>query len=241
MKRDGFTLVEILIAIVILGVVLSGLLSLTTGTLNFSTVAVSSSDRIRELNDVTGYLADSIRRAVHVVETSTINPASAPNSGVCKVSEHTCFAVVVPETVDGTTIDKYTQLLYRIEPRKQVPRLNNYKVADVWADDNTFVILEYRYILCDSSSKAEKNPDGTYKKPRCDTSADYEPKLSLSGINTWYMVLDGLTLVDNAEPFSYDSANGEFTLNFRVADHRRGTTRYTPSDAPYTLTVVKRN
>lgn len=238
MSRKGFTLVELLVAIVILGVVLTGLLSLITGTLKFSTVSVSTSDRLRELNDVTGYMADSIRRSVHLVESSTINPASATNGGACNIDDHDCFSVVVPEAVDGAAIDKYLQLFYRIEPRGQ-ERLENYKAADAWADENTYVILEYRYVLCDSSSEAEKNPDGTLKKPLCDSPDNYAPKASLSGISAWYMVLDGLTLEGNSEPFSY--GDGEFTLNFRVADQRRGTVRYTPADGVYTITVIKRN
>ena len=227
-KHAGFTIVEVLVAVFILGIVLTGLLSLVTGTLNFSTVAVSSSDRIRELNDVTGYLGDKIRGASEVVVSgSEINIASAPNGGICEIDDSTtpCFSVVVPEATSGTGIDKYTQFFYRIEPRSALP--DEYKVANSWADDNTYIIKEYRNVLCTGSE--------------CDDASNREAEMSVSGAQ-WYLVLDGLQMDFSTQPpFEYVDSSGEFSLNFRVADHRRGTTRYTPADEPYELTVIKRN
>lgn len=219
-KRAGFTLVEVLVAVFILGVVLAGLLSLITGTLRFSTASTSTSDRLRELNDVTGYLADSIRRSTEVLTSSTVNGET------CDIDSETepCFSVVVPEADGGNAINKYTQLFYRVMPRSELS--TDYKAVDEWADDNTYVILEYRKVLCDSGTPCSPTP------PSGESTVSYAQ---------WYLVLDGLTFEGNTEPFNYDATSEAFTLDFRVADHRRGATRYTPADEPYELTVVKRN
>lgn len=230
MNRQGFTLVEMLVAMAILSIVMGALLALTTGTLSFSATAMSTSARQRELNDATGYIADSIRRASTVYVT-TATATVTLNGDACKLTPaaSSCFSVVVPEATGGSTINRYMQLFYRVEPRSSLE--TSLKVSDGWSDANTYVIKEYRQELCGSSTTA-----CTATPPTGSTTAT---------IATGALVVDEVSLVYGTttyQPFSYDG-NGKFTLKFRVAQQRRNKAYYTPaaSDAPYTLTVSKRN
>ena len=225
----GLTLIEMLIAAAIMGIVLAVIVSLLSGTLRFSSVAYSSAERLREMNDVTGYLSDSVRRASDVLTSGT-----SLNGQSCDISDaaNPCFSVVVPEASAGPTIDTYRQLFYRLEARSVLPA--DYKVANTWADANTYVIKEYRHLLCDA--------DAVTSAPDCD-AATSNAQATLTGV-PWYLIIDGLTLANGSgsfAPFAYDSATERFNFQFRVADHRRGETRYTPAAGTYQLGVVKRN
>ena len=232
MKRAGFTIVEILVAVLILGFVLTGLLALMTGTLNFSTVSVSTSDRLRELNDVTGYVADRVRGAIDLVPNATL-PNPQLNGELCDdEASLPCFGAVIgfDNDSDKPGFDAFQYLGFKVIPRTELGE--DYKESDAWADSNTYVVQEYRRWIC---SDIDDEPcNGNPPEPE-----DYAEIFGAQPA----LVLDGLTLEDiNGDPYRLFELEGDtITLRFRVADHRRGTTRYTPAEGTYELTVIKRN
>lgn len=71
-RSQAFTLVELLIAISILTVVMTALLSLTRGTLRFAAGSSARATTLEALADAEGYLSDSLRNAKGVYRTWTL-------------------------------------------------------------------------------------------------------------------------------------------------------------------------
>lgn len=224
MRRQGVALVELLVAIAVLGVVIGVLIAVTSSTLTFSARAISDAERLAELRDVTGYMSDNIRRARTVLTDTTVNGAAC----TITAGSRACFALVVPEARDSEAIDTYLFLAYRVQPRSELGAL--YKLADAWADANTYVIQEYRRVLC---SPTTTPCSGSPAVPPT-------PLPTISGARP-YLVLDGLAFDNLAQAFSYDPATGKLTLTLQVKERHRGVVRFTPQSAPLKLQVVRRN
>jgi prepilin-type N-terminal cleavage/methylation domain-containing protein len=240
MRRQGFTLVELLVAIAVLGVVVGVLITVTAGTLTFSARVISDAERLAELRDVTGYMSDNIRRARAVLTDTTVNGAR------CNIADGpgACFALVVPEARNSEAIDTYLFLAYRIQPRSELGAL--YKLADAWADANTYVIQEYRRVICGPSRPRRptnpEDPPPPPPYPLCPGSPAVPPTPlpTISGARP-YLVLDGLAFDNLAQAFSYDPANRKLTLTLQVKQLHRGVVHFTPAQAPLELRVVRRN
>jgi|GEM_PF-1121861 len=235
MRRQGFSLVEVLVAIAVLGVVIGVLITVTASTLTFSARAISDAERLAELRDVTGYMSDNIRRARAVLTDTTVNGAR------CNIADglSACFALVVPVERESDTINTYLVLAYRIQPRSELGAL--YKLADAWADANTFVIQEYRRVIC-GPSRPRKPEDPPPPYPPCSGSPAVPPTPlpTISGARP-YLVLDGLAFDNLTQAFSYDPANRKLTLTLQVKQLHRGVVHFTPQSAPQKLQVVRRN
>jgi len=224
MRRQGFSLVEVLVAIAVLGVVIGVLITVTASALTFSARAISDAERFAELRDVTGYMSDNIRRARAILTDTTVNGAR------CNIADglSACFALVVPEARNSEAIDTYLFLAYRIQPRSELGAL--YKLADAWADANTYVIQEYRRVIC---SPTTTPCSGSPAVPPT-------PLPTISGARP-YLVLDGLAFDNLTQAFSYDPANRKLTLTLQVKQLHRGVVHFTPQSAPQKLQVVRRN
>lgn len=224
MRRQGFSLVEVLVAIAVLGVVIGVLITVTASALTFSARAISDAERFAELRDVTGYMSDNIRRARAILTDTTVNGAR------CNIADglSACFALVVPVERESDTINTYLVLAYRIQPRSELGAL--YKLADAWADANTFVIQEYRRVIC---SPTTTPCSGSPAVPPT-------PLPTISGARP-YLVLDGLAFDNLTQAFSYDPANRKLTLTLQVKQLHRGVVHFTPQSAPQKLQVVRRN
>ncbi len=230
MSRRGFALVEMLVAIAVLGVVIAALITVTSSTLTFSARVVSEAGRLAELRDVTGYMGDNIRRARAVLTNTTVNGAR------CNIADgpSACFVLVVPAVARESptdAIDTYLFLAYRIQPRSELGAL--YKLADAWADANTFVVIEYRRVICD--------PDPTTEAPPCGSPAVLPTPLPPIRGARPYLVLDGMAFDNLTQAFGYDQATGKLTLTLQVKERQRGVVHFTPAQAPLELRVVRRN
>ncbi len=217
MKHQGISMIEVLIAILILGTVLTALLRLTVGSLTFSAISVSTAERLQELNDATSYVADNLRRAKGVETSLTVNGQN------CDITSYNCLAVVIPASQSGSTIDTELLLVYRLEPRSSLG--TNYKVPDSWADANTLVLMEYRKELCGGSTGL---------------SCPQAVGSSVTGLTPYFVVDQLATTSDVPDPLNYDGTK-TFTLRFQVKDQASSNILYTPQDGPSELKITRRN
>jgi prepilin-type N-terminal cleavage/methylation domain-containing protein len=127
--RQGFTLLEILVALAVLAIFTTALLAFTQGTLTANRVARKQAQLLEELKDAAGYLADTLQEAQRVLSSATVNGSGC--------QPPTCLAVLLPEP-GGTCALR----AYRLEARSGVG--DDYKSPNPWADANTRMLREYR-------------------------------------------------------------------------------------------------
>lgn len=225
------TLIELLVAMAVLGIIFTAILSWQGFTIQASANATSTADQLRKLNDVTGYLGDRVRAAQGIRTAGfTVNPSSAVGAGACNAT-YPCLALLVPEASAGTAISRCLYLIYRIEPRSALSDAD--KAADAWADENTKILREYRVV----NNTTTKN---------CNTfKADFDGRTTFSGISTYYLLVDGLTITSstgvNFVPFAYDTVQRLITLRIRAKQRVRGQEQYAPRNSPYEFTLRARN
>jgi hypothetical protein len=178
-------------------------------------------------------MSNNIRRARTVLTDTTVNGAR------CNIADgrRACFVLVVPEASNSEAIDTYLFLAYRIQPRSELGAL--YKLADAWADANTYVIQEFRRVICD--------PDPHTTAPPCSGSPAVPPTPlpPISGAQP-YLVLDGLAFDNLTNAFGYDRVAGKLTLTLQVKGRHGGVVHFTPAQpprgpGPLELRVVRRN
>jgi hypothetical protein len=197
-----------------------GLMGFMTGTLAFSSKTVSEAERLQNLTDTSAYLSDTLRRA------STISTSGLLINGeTCEITgSEPCFAIIVPESSAGGTIDTYLLLAYRVEPRSDLGIA--YKVTNSWADSNTAVLREYRAELC-----------GPISTVLCAGQPSMPNTISAQA----FFVADSLAPSSELTTpvFAYDGFN-QITMHLQIKTMQRGKVSYSPS-TPYEVTVSKRN
>lgn len=234
-RTAGFTLVELLISLAILGVMLAALTSVEFSTIKGSSELTVQADQVRALQDLSGYLGDRLRAARDVSTSTTVNGVPCtltPASG-----DTPCFALLVAEArQQGTAVqydpNTYLYLVYRLVPRSQLSMAD--KTANSWADSNTFAVVESRFVVC--------QPDPSITTiPACSTPPTSLPTSFSTGapnVLMDYATLDATS--GSLTPFAYDPS-GQFTLLLRQKRLVRGSVKYTPSNAPLQLVVQRRN
>lgn len=211
-RKAGFTLIELVVAVGIVGLLLAGIGTFLNGTLRFSSNSIGNADRLRELNDVSGYVVDNLRRA------SDIDIGTCTPSGYAGSLE--CAAVVVPESRNGVPIDAYARLTYVRVPRDAfVAAEPGVLPTDPWMNANTDVLVEYRVDAC--------TPPSTCSPP-------YAATLSLSGMSGPYVVLDGLSS-DLPSVFASTTTGVSFSVQ------ERGQNTRVPSSGPLVFETAPRN
>lgn len=226
----GFTLVELLIAMAITGILLIGIIALTGGVLRYTGQATAVNAMTAELNDVLGYIGLRLRSATQLVgEGDSVQLTASGSSFNCSIasSDGNCIAVVVPVVDrDSTTaaITGYELLAYRVT------------TADNWADDpglptgwdgaNTPILLEYRAALaCPSPCSS--------------------PPLAPSSVsaNRVSFVAGDLVLVDSGgaaySVFEIGSPS-RATIRLRIQEITQIGMRSVPGDGPLELNVTRR-
>ncbi|ASN81335.1 PulJ/GspJ family protein [Deinococcus ficus] len=263
-RTEGFTLIEVLIAMGLLGIVLALILNWQMSTLNVSTRTNAMARSLNDLNDVTGYVGDQVRSAARVrVVTSEFTINSSP-SFAC-TTDYPCLLLTVPKETDTGVVAKYQLVIFRMSPRSDVTNAND-KVADSWADSNVNVLFEFRSKDPGTSTSApstcvirETDSSGnvTYQSTleassrtgcsalREDTSGVHLASLTSVSNFDRYIVSDYLApkseLGAGNVPFAYNTTTKELTLNFRDKQRVRGTTTFLPTTGPFTMTVQARN
>ncbi len=151
---NGFTLVEMLVAVAILGLLLSAIVALTSGFLGFSRHVSIVNERLADLNDAMGYIALNARRAVTVIGDSTVMTIVPSEGGsftcsVAPTNPNPCIALVVPVTnTTSGAIAGYNLLAYRVAPFSAWG--GNPGLVGGWNGNNTPTLFEYSMSLCTS-------------------------------------------------------------------------------------------
>lgn len=224
----GFTLVELLVSMFVLGILLAAVIALSSGYLGFSRRVSVINERLADLNDALGYVGTTARRAMAVVGTdgTSVDIEFAGDTFACSTAvADACVAFVVP-IVDRTTasseITGYDLLAYRVVPFSAWDA--NPGVPAGWDGDETPLMLEYRSELCVGCTVPPAVGAGV--------TASRES-----------LVIADLTFGAGAgsfEPFSV--ANGTVNVTFRMRSQGAGVEAGTlvPADGPLELTVVRR-
>ena len=109
-RRDGVTLVELLVAVGLMGVVLTGVFGIVIGTMRFSTASQGTSDRLRELTNATGYVVDQIRGARSAVACGTdcvvVDVAEVQGLDLTGSSQSVQYAILVRDEVNPSWLER---------------------------------------------------------------------------------------------------------------------------------------
>lgn len=245
MKIDaGLTLVEVLVAMAILGIVLALITNWQTQTLQLTTSTSAQAQQLADLNDVTGYIGDRVRAAVRVRVATSGLTVNTGTGNACSASSP-CLAVVIPEGTAAGAL-KYVLYVYRMQARSVVS--SDDKLDDTWAEDNVQVLREYR--SADTASTPINCVPGagatfeTSVVSACATMRNLDTQTSLTGFQP-FLIADYLTPSDalpgGVTAFSWLPASRSVTVNVQSLRRVRGVSKTLPAASAYTLTVQGRN
>lgn len=212
----------------VLGLLLAAVISLTTGYLGFSRRVSVVNDRLADLNDALGYVGTTARRSMAVVGTdgTSVEIEFGGDSFDCDTTvAEPCLAFVVPVVDRASVVSEisgFDLLAYRVMPISEWD--GNPGIPAGWDGDDTPLMLEYRVPLCVGCT----NP----------------PTVGASVTATRAsLVIADLTLGIGAGAFDpFVVTNGTVTVTFRMRSQGAGIEEGTlvPSDGPLELTVVRR-
>ena len=237
----GFTLPEVLVSLLILGVVTVAALQIQGSTSMLSNVQISQAERLQNLSDTSGYLADQIRAGAGVYTGLTL-PTGLGGNDVCSPSGgQPCIAVLVPVAQPLTCTTNVGSILawrlhvYRYVPRGTLPA--EYKGLSRLQDADAYGLLEVRI-----SDPARPAPAPGV----CGTTEQETPPTSLgaylgSTSTVTAPIADDLHIPAGTVPFEYDGATEVVTMRLQTASRVRGELRLTPAITPYELKVKTRN
>lgn len=226
----GFTLLELLVATAIVGVLISAIVVLTGGFLRYSGRVSTINDRLAELSDASGYIATNVRGAMQVIGggASSVDITADGNTFTCSTTsvDGPCIALVVP-VVDRTTtasdIVGFNLLAYRVIPLSAWDADPGLRPG--WNGVDTPLMLEYRVSLCTGCS-----------------TPPVVPAAVSAGSSS--LIIPDLFLEDNAgvavQPFQVFLGTARMSVTLRSRGVGREQDVTVPADGPLVLTVVRR-
>lgn len=223
-RTQGVTLIELLVAMALMGIILAVLLQFQGSTLSLSERENSRAARLQAINDISGYLGDRVKAAQAVRDT----PACSP-SGTSP-----CLAVVLPK-VDRTCGVAKNWTLFRFEyvARSTIPAAERAPAPGL-SDTGIYGLKETR---------TDFGTDATFDSSCQSATAPVAPpgaSSSPAGTATSGYLATNLTLPTNA--FEYDATKRTVTIRLRSAAYSRlKGIEYLPATTPYKLTVFARN
>lgn len=229
-RFQGMTLVELLVAMAITGVILLGVISLTGGVLRYSGQVSTVSRLTTDLNDVLGYMGLKLRGAsqfIGGVDTVQINAGGSSFACSTDSADGSCVAAVIPVVNRGSAtaeITGYELIAFRVGTALEWP--DNPGIPDGWDGPNTPMLFEYRAALS------------------CPGSCSVPPlaPAAVTGSGP-ALLLSGLLLVDNnGVPFrQFDVATqARVIMRLRVREQTADGLRTVPAAEPLELRIARR-
>lgn len=257
---QGLTLVELLIAMAIMGIVFVLVTNWQVSTLSISTRTNALSQRLSDLTDVTGYVGDRVRSAVRVRVATSGMTVNSGTGNACS-NERPCLAVVLPMPSASGGINEYDLYTYRMEPRSVLNEDD--RPDDDWANGTDVspavtsrvqVLREYRTHSASTPATCQATPAQFESGSFVGTSANVAnctamrdlASLGSVGSTLPYLVSDYLTPANELKDVSganvpaFSLTSGAITLRFQSKFRVRGATQLLPIP-PYALTVQARN
>ena len=229
-KQNGFTILEMLVSLAILSLLGGALLYITQQFLKTSSSTLRYADTIQDLNDASNYLSNNIRRASKIVPSIQLN--GKPCSLDVLPPNLPCFGLIIPESRNGGEIDTYSFLAYKIDSRSELQ--DRLKTEDTWADENTYIIREYRRVIC-TTLDSPSNPPFDFPCENPSAISRAQPYMVLEGLSLDAGLVTGTTLA----PFVAEG--NQLQLNLRLVKRDRAKERYYPANNATSLTIHLRN
>ncbi|WP_221088733.1 PulJ/GspJ family protein [Deinococcus aquaedulcis] len=231
MKQSGFTLIEVLIALAIFGILIVLVLNLQTSVIGFTDAQNNAALRLQGLNEVGGYLGDRVKTAQAVRDGITVD------GEVCQMSAAApCLAVVLPTLNPdcGTDVPvNWTLHAFRYVARSAIPAAEKTPAPGLdTASAGAYGLKETQVPLTDPAVPTT-----------CTAVAPPSNTASYMGTARSGYVTDNLTLVAGQNAFSYATTGGKnlVTLRLRTVSSSRNGLVYTPVSGSYELQVYARN
>ena len=229
-KQAGFTILEMLITLAIFSLIAGSLLYITQQFLKTSSATLRYAETISELNDASNYLANNIRRSSKIISSINVNGTNCSLDVLPPALP--CFGLIIPESRSGGEIDTYSFLAYRIDARSELH--DRLKTKDAWADENTYIIREYRRVIC-TTLDSPSNPPFEFPCENPSSISRAQP----------YMVLEGLSLdaglVTGTSLAPFIELDNQIQLNLRLVKRDRAKERYYPANDASSLNIFLRN
>ena len=144
--KQGFTLVELLVAIALLGIILTGLLSLVRGSLRFTSLNSAVSFSVEDVADAEGYLTDKFREAKLVLANiAVLSPGGATLYDCQTLVTNDCVGVLSP-VVDTSQasqpIVNFDLSVFVVQPIDAL--YEDEGLPRGWEGADTLALIEYR-------------------------------------------------------------------------------------------------
>ena len=227
--RAGFTLVELLVAIAVLGILLSAIVTLTSSFLGFSRQVSAINERLADLADAMGYVGLNARASMRVYgeagSTRNVSFDGGP-AFPCAISDpnEPCIAFVVPNVSRDTgLITGFDFVAYSVRPLSAWTQ--NPGIPGGWSGADTPVLLEYRARLCTGCTAPPAAPNPV--------PATRESLV----IGDLFLELDGGGAI---APFAVSTESSRITLSLRTRGSGLNDGIRVPNNGPLTQFVVRR-
>lgn len=148
--RRGFTIVELLVALALVGFLLTGLLALTRSALGFTGLSSAISTSVQSIAEAEGYLADKFRLAKRVDASEQLLASDGTTlidcqtSGSGSVPPGRCLTILTPVVSAGgdQAIIDFDLSVFNVQPIEDLYAANG--IPRGYDGEDTLALVEYK-------------------------------------------------------------------------------------------------